>query len=87
MKDVILEADEYSPGPALIVFWHKTRKQFVPLTSEEFERKSGVGRVMRTRFVEFGYLRKEQINIPAMGNLHVLEITQTGKAALRRWLR
>lgn len=86
MNDVILEADEYSPGPALIVFWHKARKQFVPLTSEEFERKARVSRVIRTRLVEFGYLRKEPIAGPSMGNLHVLEITKTGKAALRRWL-
>jgi len=65
----------------LSAFWHKTRRQYVPLTAREWEAKSGVTRGERHQLSSAGLVSGLQTS----GDFHdtIYELTAAGVEAHR----
>lgn len=73
-------AETLNVPEVLAAFWHKTRCQFVPLTSYEWDRRAGIGNRDRARIsgrqlvaVDRGTVRKD----------HIYHLSQAGFEVLR----
>jgi hypothetical protein len=68
----------------LSVFWHRSRKRFVPLTSVDIARRAGISKDQATgrarNLVKQGMMRGELVG-SAADHVHIYDLTERGKAA------
>jgi len=66
----------------LSAFWHRTRKQYVPLTTGEWEHKASVTEGLRRSIHRAGHVIAKQVS-GRDGNDTIYEITPAGIEAHR----
>jgi predicted ArsR family transcriptional regulator len=68
----------------LSVFWHRSRRRFVPLTCGDIARRAGISKDQAKgragNLVKQGLMRRELVGRPAE-NVHIFDLTDRGKAA------
>ena len=67
----------------LQAFWHRTRKEFVPLTGDELTIRSRVGIEHRAKALRVGLITVESKKQGNENHLYIYEITKLGIAFLR----
>ena len=66
-------------------FWHRTRKEFVPLTREEFIRRSGISsRAEILSAISRGIVKSEYTNPGTDGRVTIYSITERGISVLNK---
>ena len=67
----------------LSAFWHKTRKQYVPLTAREWDRKAGITSGDRNTLSRSGMVSSKPSPIRGGDQDNIYEITPAGIEAHR----